>query len=188
METVMNRLLGTALGLCLVAMAHPAQGQWFEFEDPISGSVCGVINAENVRLVLSNETGNLVRISGADRNLANTGVTEGFEVVIDDQFVGLIEFARDDNGRVRAFWTTELGTLYGLTTDGTPVETDVFPEDDSGLCDPCELWDNTDDCLIQPEDPGDTITPLCGSGAATAMIALLGIGLTMRLSGGRRRR
>lgn len=170
-------LVGLALG------AQPVRAQWFDLEDPQTGVACGLINAENVRLVISDVDSSLILVNGADRVLANTLVTDETEVLIDEQPVGFVEFATDQRGRRRVFWVTEIGSLYKLAPDGEPIATETFPEEVNGDCDPCvELWDNQADCADDPgvgdDDPvADAgtalVNSLCGLGSGSGMMGVL---------------
>ncbi|MFQ5489304.1 MAG: hypothetical protein ACE5GE_01170 [Phycisphaerae bacterium] len=175
-------LLGLA---ALLGASQPVRAQWFDLQDDpaISDATCGLINAENVRLVISDVDSSLVLVNGADRVLANTLVTSETQVFIDDQPVGFVEFATDQRGRRRVFWVTEIGSLYRLNPDGEPVATEVFPEEVTGDCDPCaELWDNPADCQdgvddipVDPVSDASTalVNSLCGSGSGTGLMGML---------------
>ena len=175
----MRRLNCLILFLVGVVLAVPAQAQWFELEDPDTGTVCGLINAENVRFVISDTTAALVLVNGNDREFENT-VVEDAVVYIDGEQFGGIEFANDSNGRRRVFWLTNLGSLYGLSTDGEPVATEVFSDEVIGECDPCDsLWDDEDDCLADSTDDASTdgtlgaalVSSLCGLGSSSTVAA-----------------
>ena len=183
----MHRISGYAVLLALLSLGTPVQAQWFNWVDE-SGVECGLINAENVSFVVSDQTGSLILLNGADRELVNTGITEDGQVVIDDEYVGYIEYARDSRDRMRVFWVTEIGSLYRLNTDGEPVATETFPEEVTGDCDPCDgYWDDDNDCYVgvaEDEELTDTeaisealVSGLCGLGSAGFTVALL-IGLT----------
>ena len=179
----MHRVSSYAALVALLSLGTPVQAQWFNWVDE-TGVECGLINAENVSLVVSDQTGSLILLNGADRELVNTGVTEDGQVVIDDEYVGYIEYASDARDRMRVFWVTEIGSLYRLETDGEPVATETFPEEVTGNCDPCDgYWDDEDDCYVdayQDEELTDTeaisealVSGLCGLGSAGFMAALL---------------
>lgn len=179
----MHRVFSYAALLALLSLGTPVQAQWYNWTDE-TGVECGLINAENVRLVQSDETGNLILVNGTDRPLLNTGVDEFGQVIIEGQLVGYVEYARDAANRLRVFWVTEIGSLYRLETDGEPVATETFPEEVTGNCDPCDgYWDEEDDCYVggdEDEELTDTeaisealVSGLCGLGSAGFMAALL---------------
>ena len=187
----MRRLCCLGFVIGLAGAAGPSYGQWFDLTDPQTNTVCGLVNAENVVMVISDPDSSLMLVNGNDRVLANTLVNDVAEVFIDDSPVGAIEFATDRTGRRRVFWVTEIGSLYRLTPNGEPVATETFPEEVVGGCDPCEYWDITADCLDEPlEDeqavntsPGGILLGnLCGAGggaaAGLAMVGLLLLALT----------
>ena len=91
----MYRVFGSFALLAVLGSAVPVQGQWFEWVDDPTGIVCGLINAENVRLVQSEATGNLILVNGTDRELVNTSVDDFGQVIIEGQLAGFVEYARD---------------------------------------------------------------------------------------------
>jgi len=141
--------------LCLPTCLY---AQWFELQDPETGIECGLINAENVRLVIADPGSSLILVNGADRELVNTFVNDLAEVFIEGEPVGFLEFARDADDRRRVFWVTEIGSLYRLETNGEPVETEIFPEEVAGDCDPCLFWDNEADCTLSQDADGDGLS------------------------------
>lgn len=181
--------------LVVLGVTAPLRAQWFIWEDPDTGIECDLINAHNVRFVLSDETGNLIRVTGADRDLINTTIDETGQVIIENEVFGVVEFARDANGNRRLFWTNEFtGVLYSLEgATGQPILTNVLPEQVVGDCDACDgFWDIDADCdgdsglgadddVVPPVDPGAALgTALfqgfCGTGGV-ALIGILLIGL-----------
>ncbi|MHC4065684.1 MAG: hypothetical protein ACYSUI_14470 [Planctomycetota bacterium] len=191
----MCRFSYLAAVFAFLVLPLPLHAQWFGLEDPDTGIECGVINAENVRLVISDPDSTLILVSGADRVLVNTFVDDDSNVFIESEQVGFLEFARDANDRRRVFWVTDIGSLYRLETNGEPVATDFFPEEVEGSCDPCPLlWDNDADCRLNPplndEEPGATgglIGSLCGVGSSGAGLASAFGLVTMSLTRARRR-
>lgn len=165
----------------LLAATAPVQAQWFDIADPMSNTVCGVINGEGgVLMVIDNNNGNLVLIRGTDLTLTNTWVDEYLVVYVDDVATGTIDFANDRQGRRRAFWITQIGSLYGLTPDGAAVATDTYPESVEAFCDPCEFWDDQTACVESSLDEstdtttnlgGALLASLCGAGGDTATAA-----------------
>ncbi|MCP4251480.1 MAG: hypothetical protein GY778_30965 [bacterium] len=174
----------------------PAGAQWLELQDPESGLECGVINAENVRLVMevAADAGSsgLILISGPDTRLLNIFVDAAGDVIIDGESVGFVQFSNDVNGQRRAFWLAQNNTVYRLNSAGQPVATDFFPGELTGACDPCEtgLWDDDADCSEPPPPDeggslGDTLVPalvtgLCGAAVDQATLASMGFILIMR--------
>jgi hypothetical protein len=173
-----NHCLVILVGLLVATV--PAQAQWFDIADPMSNAVCGVINAEGGVLMVIDNNSNLVLIRGTDLTLTNTWIDEYLVVYVDDVATGTIDFASDRQGRRRAFWITQIGSLYGLTPDGAAEATDTYPESVEAFCDPCEFWDDQTACVDAPLDEGtDTTTnlggallaSLCGAGGDTAVPA-----------------
>ena len=166
--------------LCLPTCLY---AQWFELQDPETGIECGLINAENVRLVIADPGSSLILVNGADRELVNTFVNDLAEVFIEGEPVGFLEFARDADDRRRVFWVTDIGSLYRLETNGEPMETEIFPEEVAGDCDPCLFWDNEADCVITPFDDSSDgngtglLAGLCGLGAGGSALASVTLGL-----------
>ncbi|HUU84378.1 MAG TPA: hypothetical protein VM243_12815 [Phycisphaerae bacterium] len=189
----MYRFSGSFALLATLGLAVPVQAQWFEWVDEPTNVTCGLINAENVRLVLSDETGNLILVNGADRSLVSSSVDESGQVILDGQPVGFVEYARDADDRLRVFWVTNIGSLYSLNTDGEPLATETFPEEVLGDCDPCDAyWDIEADC-DSTDDAGTSGTGttdlsqqlgaallqgLCGLGSGAGLIGVLFFGLT----------
>jgi len=197
-----HRMRLFAFGLALAA-AGPLHAQWFELEDPDTGVVCGLVNAENVTMVIADPASTLILVNGADRELLNTLVQDDPDraatiVTIDGEEVGYIEFATDAEGHRRVFWVTEIGSLYRLSTEGDPIATEVFPEDVVGDCDPCLYWDDEADCtvgeVVVEDDVADSlgtalVQGLCGLGSGTALIGTLALGMVaLRPGPGRRHR
>lgn len=196
----MYRVYGSFALLALLGSAVPVQGQWFEWVDDPTGVVCGLINAENVRLVQNDVTGNLILVNGTDRELVNTSVDDFGQVIIEGQFVGFVEYARDADDRWRVFWVTGIGSLYRLDTNGEPVATEIFPEEVVGDCDPCDgFWDDQADCGfdpalggndgdvgtsgIPPSEPAQdfgaaVVRGLCGLGGGVGLIGALMLAMT----------
>jgi hypothetical protein len=181
----MRRLCCLGFVIGLAGAAGPAYGQWFEIADPVGTTVCGAINAADGVLLVIGEDGRLVLIRSTDLPLENTAIDEDLVVYIDEQPVGTIDYATDQGGHRRAFWITPIGTLYGLTPTGEAVTTNVYPDDVDALCDPCEYWDITADCLDEPLEDEEAVNTgpggillgnLCGAGGGAAMgLAMAGM-------------
>lgn len=194
----MSRVSGyLVVVLAVLGVTAPLRAQWFIWEDPETGIECGLINAENARFVLSDETGNLIRVTGADRELINTTIDDAGQVIIENVVFGLVEFARDANGKRRLFWASEFtGALFSLEEiTGQPILTNVLPEQVAGDCDACAgFWDIDADCAVgsgsdadddevPPVDPGAALGTalfqgLCGTGG----VGLIGILLVSLLA------
>ena len=181
----MRRFCCLVVLISVLAATGPLHAQWYDLADPLSNTVCGVINAADDALMVIGDDGRLVLIRGPDLPLANTGVDQDLVVYIDDEPAGTIDFANDGAGRRRAFWITPIGTLYGLTPGGEAVATDAYPDSVDGFCEPCDFWDNEADCLGEPaETSGDIgddlagalLANLCGAGGASAA-ALIVVGM-----------
>ena len=119
--------------------------------------------------------------AGAQNDTSIGGLDTEFQQLaseLDDIATGTIDYANDRQGRRRAFWITQIGSLYGLTPDGAAVATDSYPEDVDAFCDPCEFWDDQNACVEPALDEGTGTTAnlggallasLCGAGGDTAV-------------------
>lgn len=138
-----------ALALGISALVAQAQlVPWRVFADPDSTSVCDLVNAANVELVVLLNSDNLTIVTGADTDLVNTEVLNSGEVLIDGDSFGFIEFATDDEGFRTLWWLSLTGRVIevdGIT--GAPSESEFFPSDFANVpCDACPFWDDGEIC------------------------------------------
>jgi hypothetical protein len=133
---------------------------WDLFEDPVTGTVCGVVNAANVELVVLHDTGQLVVITGLDLVLADTFVDADLNVFFQGDPVGFLDYYEDADGLASLWWISATGFLVGVDElNSTPYVSTALPVDFSNVaCDPCDLWDNLDDCpLVFIDGDGDGV-------------------------------
>jgi len=205
-----NRSWWVPLTWCsCMAMGPLAAGQtvpWVLFEDFLSTSACEIINSDNSELILLNDTGQLVVVTGRDVVLQDTFVDDADNVFVNGEPAGFLTFEDDGDGLRSIWWVSLTGRVINIDGfTGDPVESDLFPSDFVDVpCDACDFWDDELLCaaLNDPnadpiEDPLDDpifdtpadaqnfdfVLDLCGlnSGATLGMIFL-------SLCGARRRR
>lgn len=131
---------------------------WEVWEDSESTSVCGIVNAENVELVVQRSDEMLIIVTGQDITLTNTFVRENGDVLVDGVVTGGLTFALDEDGYRTLWWVAdETGTVMSvdsITLNATP--SDFAPSDFSDVpCDACPFWDETLPLNITTE-PQDT--------------------------------
>jgi hypothetical protein len=164
-----------------------AKGQtvpWDVFADPFSNSVCDVVNAANVELVVIAATGELAIVSGADRIFEDTFVDGAGDVFFDGVYAGSITFETDGDGFRTLWWTSLTGRVIEVDGfRGEPSESDLFPDDFVDVpCDACDFWDDQRDCGVVDPSPGFSI---CGIDVVLpSMVLLVSLGL---ISASRRR-
>ncbi|MEK6800215.1 MAG: hypothetical protein AABZ12_14745 [Planctomycetota bacterium] len=140
------------VGLLAVMVERPsAVGQikpWDAFSDPISGSVCDVVNASNAELVVLKTTGAMVLVTGSDVTLHDLVVdVDGF-VSFEGEPAGQINFATDGDGLRTMWYTTLTGRVMEIDDlTGEPTSTAKVPTDFAdAACDACEFWDDPAAC------------------------------------------
>lgn len=120
---------------------------WVEFLDQGSGEVCGIVNTTQAELVVLNDTGELVLVTGPDLVLTGTFVDESGFVFIGGLPAGLLDYADDAFGFPKLWWLGADGTVVDfdpLTFE--PFATSSTPDQISGLCGACERWDDPAVC------------------------------------------
>ncbi|MEK6800216.1 MAG: hypothetical protein AABZ12_14750 [Planctomycetota bacterium] len=138
-----------ALGIGLGASTLRAQQvPWLVWADDVSASVCDGVNAHNVELVVLDDTGELVIITGTDTVLADTFVDLDGSVFYLGDPAGFIEFADDGDGFRTLWWLSIVGTVIHVDTlTGEPFDSGFFPDEFVDVpCDACNFWDNPFDC------------------------------------------
>ena len=192
-----KRACWTLLSMLAIPAAATAQDlPWETYEDALSDSVCDVVNAENVELVVSWDSTlgvyNMVVVTGSDIRLADTQVLDNGDVLYLGESAGFIQFDEDGDGYRTLWWVGIGGNVVNVNSfSGEPTVSDYFPGDFHDVpCDACDLWDDTSACDPVDSDDSVVVPPItinfCGTGAALAM-AMSMVGLTvMRLAGRRR--
>ena len=148
-----------AWGFGSSAMALP----WVVYFDAGSDSVCDVVNAANLELVVFADTGELVGITGPDVIFLDTFVDDDGFVFFRGDPAGFIEFAQDADG-FRTLW---LFTLFGDVADvdlftGVLLSTGLLPFDFFDVpCDACPQWDLPVECLDFDGDGVEDIIDEC---------------------------
>ena len=169
------------------ARAQTGTRPWRMFTDTLSTSACDLINANNAKLVVLADTGQLVLVNGSDVTLQDTFVDADGFVYFENEPVGVIDFAEDGSGMRSLWWMSLTGTTVNVNGfTGEPSQTAKYPSEFVDVpCDACDFWDDVSLCT---EDDDDSETPptvtLCGvdvplTGSA-AMMVLLGLRFARR--------
>lgn len=177
-----SRALSLAVAFCgfLYIPVHAQTVPWEFFPDPLSDSVCEVINAANADLVLLRSTGQLVIVTGSDVIIEDALVDIDDNVFFEGLPFGFIDYAVDGDGLRSLWWLSLTGravSVDGFT--GQPSESELFPADfTDASCDACDFWDDQSIC---PSD-GDTTPPitisLCGVNVPlTLAMSIAGLGV-----------
>lgn len=180
-----------ALIACAVVLSMPnllfAQfGEaWQEFQDPATGSICGIINAPSANLTVIDATGEVVRVDGVDNVLLDWAVSPSDEVFFGSTFVGDILYADDADGLPALFIIDIDGFVVDVTEiSQEPVLTDILPDEIANTdCDACNFVDD-DGGLCSTGGGGGFGGNLCGtvtiSTMASMMISFIGLGYSSR--------
>lgn len=149
-----------ALGVCTFAHAVP----WVQYADIASDSFCDVVNAANLELVVLEETGELVGVSGTDVVFLDTFVDEAGSVFYQDRPAGVIVFAEDGDGFRTLWWITLFDDVANVNEfTGEPTPTGLFPDDFVDVpCDACPFWDRPAECVDSDSDGVEDVFDLCG--------------------------
>ncbi len=166
---MLKNTIGAAVAMVL-AIAPTASAQikpWVTIDDPLSDSLCDVINANNAELVLISSTSQLAIVTGTDVTLEDTFVDADGFVFFEGDPVGTIDFAADGDGLRSIWWMSLTGTVVNVNGfTGEPTETNKSPADFVDVaCDACEFWDDPTVCAPAPppEPPPPPVTVnLCG--------------------------
>ena len=167
-------------------VASSAAGQtkpWLLYADTDSTSLCDVVNASNVELVVLT-TGQLAIITGEDVTLQDTFVDADGFVFFEGELAGSIGFAEDGDGFATLWWTALTGRVVEVNAfTGVPSESNKLPSDFQDVpCDACVFWDDQSVCVTDTPppttDPPLITVNLCGA-AGTASLAMTAIGLTL---------
>ena len=140
-------------GFCMVlasgCFATTQALPWLQYVDSTSDSLCDVVNAANLELVVLEETGELAGIAGTDVIFSDTFVDADGFVFYDGDPAGFVEFAEDGDGFRTLWWLTELGDVVNVNVfTGEPTPTGLFPFDFADVpCDACPFWDVPGECI-----------------------------------------
>jgi len=147
------------LGLCVDALALP----WIQFADAESSSVCEVVNAANLELVVLASTGELAGVSGTDVVFADTFVDADGLVFYFGDPAGYIEFAVDADGFRTLWWFTDFNDVANVNEfTGEPTSTGLLPIDFGDVpCDACPFWDVPAECFDSDDDGVEDAFDLC---------------------------
>lgn len=150
MRVGINRpILSAGIGVLMSGVAVGQGLPWFQYLDTQSGSLCDVVNATNLELVVLDPTGELASITGIDVMFVDTFVDESGSVYFQGIPAGFIDFAEDGDG-FRTLW---LFSPFGDVADvdrftGEPTPTGLLPSDFVDVpCDACLFWDEPEECL-----------------------------------------
>lgn len=180
MKWKLSRIVVTAPLLICCSLSVGQTVPWLTFDDPLSQSICDVVNSADDELVVIPDfdgvTGRLMIVTGpVDVLIENSVVVldplafvdEVFlwDVFVDNVFVGFLDFAEDGDGFGTFWWMSLTGRVIdfdGLTLAVT--ESDLFPIDFVDVpCDALAFWDgclsnfdcdDTDECTIDLCDVG----------------------------------
>jgi hypothetical protein len=147
-----------AVFILFTLSASPAAAQdvpWDVFSDaPLSSSVCDLVNAGNMELVVLSDTGELMIVSGSGVILEDTFVDASWSVFFEGEFVGIIGFAEDGDGFRTLWWTTLTGEVVDLDEfTFEPLLSGLFPSDFVDVpCDACDFWGNPMFCAVPGVD------------------------------------
>jgi hypothetical protein len=149
---LLTTLLVAAFLMGITASVHAVP--WLVFEDANSDSVCDVINAANIELVVLADTGELVRVTDEDVIFADTFVDEEGFVFFLGEPAGFIDFAVDADGFRTLWWFFAANDLANVNEfTGEPGSTGALPSEFENVpCDACAFWDNPDTCLDDDND------------------------------------
>ncbi len=147
------------LGVSSAAQAAP----WLLYVDEGSPSVCDVVNAANIELVVLSDTGQLAGITGTDVIFLDTFVDgDGLVWFLDDP-AGTIEFVEDGDGFRTLWWLTSQGDVVNVNEfTGEPGSTGLFPEEFFDVpCEACPQWDVPEECVDEDDDGVADALDLC---------------------------
>ncbi len=121
---------------------------WVLFVDADSASICDVVNAANLELVVLETTGELVIVTGIDTVLIDTFVDDEGSVFLEGFPAGFIEFAEDGDGFRTLWWFVSVDDVANVNEfTGEPTATGAFASDFTDVpCDACDFWDDPADC------------------------------------------
>jgi len=153
------------------------------FQDSESDSVCDVVNSANAQLVVLQDTGEFVLVTGEDTRLEGTFVDVNGDVFVDDDPAGFVTFADDGDGLRSLWWLAPSGFAVHVDTITLQIsESSVLPSQIIDVpCDACAFWDVAADCKrSNPPGSGPPAVRItfCGSG-----LGMIGLPLLLGLAG-----
>jgi len=165
---------------------------WGSFQDPVTGTICDTVNADNAQFVVLADTSELVVISGIDRTLSDLVMDEQGDVTFEGNPAGSIGFATDGDGNARVFWMTLTGTVVHFDSlSSQPSDSDKQPGSLHGVrCDACSLWDDQSVCPTTnppPTTPTPTTIHVCGQDVPVSIGMIALVLIPLRILGPSRR-
>jgi len=159
---------------CIAVLATPGTifaqfGEtWQEFQDPASGSICGIINTPSADLTVIDATGEVVRVDGLDNVLEDWFANDSNEVSFNGTFVGDILYADDADGLPALFIIDIDGFVVDVTDfSEEPVLTDLLPDEIANTnCNACNAVDNDGGLCVAGGG-------FCGFGAPASSLSIM---------------
>lgn len=153
-------LVSLGASFLFAAAAEAQLSPWNAYSDAQSESICDLVNAANLELVVLAENGPLVIITGPDEEITGIFVEEDNTVFTGSREIGFIDFAVDGDG-FRTLWllTFEGTAAFVDPSTGAISDSGLFPDDFVNVpCDACPFWDDPSVCNLTPADnDGDGI-------------------------------
>lgn len=151
-----GRAVVAASAFVVIASSGFAQVPWDTFSDPLSSSVCDVVNAANAELVVLSETGFLTIVTGPDVILEDLFADTDGNVFYFGESAGFLEFAEDGDGFRTLWWVSNTGRVVEVDDfTSEPLVSDLFPDDFFDVpCDACGLWDDPTTCQLDEDGDG----------------------------------
>lgn len=179
---VLSMLVSAAVSAAASAQSVP----WVIFDDPLSASICDVVNTANAELVVIADADpgidRFAIVTGSDIILQDTEVLPSGEVLYLGEAAGIIDFATDDDGLRTLWWLSLDGRVIEVDTlsrPGEPTVTNTRPDDYRGVpCDACDFWDDQSVCQTDDDDDDEVTFRLCGTDVVVSMImSVMGLGV-----------
>ena len=175
-----NQLIAAAMMLSawigMVGVAAAQDTPFLLLEDSLTEDTCDLVNAQNVEMVILENTGELVVVSsGTDWVVNGVVVESNFDVYYDNQYAGYIDFFTDGDGERTLWWVwLEDRAVHVDESTGAPTTSGDLPGDFFNVpCDACATgdWDDSSDC--EPGgttiiNPGPVSISFCGNAAPVA--------------------
>jgi hypothetical protein len=190
MDTVFRNVTFFVAGLGL--FAGLADGQWIEFNDPDSSAKCGLVNAANAAFIVREDTLQLEKVNGTDTIFEDFVVDQDFNVLVNGELRGFINFETDDRG-LRTIWWVTLVSNNAVELDEFDAEVQdsgQAPDDlDAYGCNPESYLDDGggNDNANDNSGGGGPIISFCGQGMLATVIPLMLAGGLLRFRPARHR-